>query len=116
MSLPERGRDHDEILEHLEANSSRPDQEAKPGKAAGPGIDEPTWALTYPQAIAASEKMSDDAAYAVAKAMYENQPALAKLLPPFRLFKPAEMVGPSGGVPYHPGAIKFYKEVGIWKE
>ena len=72
--------------------------------------------LTYPQAIAAGENMSDDAAYAVAKAMYENQPALAKLLPPFRLFKPAEMVGPPGGVPYHPGAIRFYKEVGIWKE
>lgn len=88
----------------------------EPGPAAGPGVDEPMWMLTYPQAIAAGENMSDDAAYAVAKAMYENQPALAELLPPFRRFKPSEMVGPAGGVPYHPGAIRFYKEVGIWKE
>ncbi len=88
----------------------------EPGPAAGPGVSEPMWMMTYPQAIAASEKLSDDAAYAVAKAMYENQPALADLLPPFRLFKPEDMVGPNGGVPYHPGAIRFYKEVGIWKE
>ncbi|MFZ9108065.1 MAG: TAXI family TRAP transporter solute-binding subunit [Burkholderiaceae bacterium] len=86
-----------------------------PGPAAGPGVKEPTWMLTYPQAIAAGEKMSDEAAYNVAKAMYNGAAQLGKLLPPFRLFKPNEMVGPSGGVPYHPGAIKFYKEVGIWK-
>ena len=88
----------------------------QPGPAAGPGINEPIWMLTYPQAIAASEKMSNDAAYAVAKAMYNNPNKLGELLPPFKLFKPSEMVGPNGGVPYHPGAIKFYKEVGIWKE
>jgi TRAP transporter TAXI family solute receptor len=88
----------------------------QPGPAAGPGVKEPTWMLTYPQAIAASEKMSDQAAYNVAKVMYENAEKLGKLLPPFRSFKPKEMmVGPNGGVPYHPGAIKFYKEVGIWK-
>ena len=88
----------------------------EPGPAAGPGVSEPTWMLTYPQAIAAGENMSDDAAYAVAKAMYENAKQLGELLPPFRLFKPENMVGDNGGVPYHPGAIKFYKEVGIWKE
>lgn len=88
----------------------------EPGPAAGPGVSEPTWMLTYPQAIAAGENMSDDAVYAVAKAMYENAKQLGELLPPFRLFNPEKMVGDSGGVPYHPGAIKFYKEVGIWKE
>lgn len=90
--------------------------EVQPGKAAGPGVEEPTWMLTYPQAIAGGKNTSDEVAYAVAKAMYENQPKLAELLPPFRLFTPKDMVGPNGGVPYHPGAIKFYKEVGIWKE
>ncbi len=90
--------------------------EVQPGPAAGPGVSEPIWVLTYPQAVAAGENMSDDAAYAVAKAMYENQAQLAELLPPFRLFDPKKMVGPSGGVPYHPGAIKFYKEVGIWQD
>jgi TRAP transporter TAXI family solute receptor len=88
----------------------------QPGKAAGPGVTEPTWMLTYPQAVVASEKMSDDAAYTVAKAMYENQPALAEMLPPFRNFDPQAMVGEVHGVPYHPGAIRFYKEVGLWKE
>ena len=88
----------------------------EPGPAAGPGVSEPTWMLTYPQAIGAGENMSDEAAYAVAKAMYENAKQLGELLPPFRLFNPQNMVGDSGGVPYHPGAIKFYKEVGIWKE
>lgn len=87
----------------------------EPGPAAGPDVAESTRVLTYPQAIAASASMSDDAAYAVAKAIYENQPALAKLLPPFRRFKPDNMVGESGGLPYHPGAIKFYREVGIWQ-
>ncbi len=86
-----------------------------PGPAAGPGVTEPTWMLTYPQAVVGGEKMLEDAAYTVVKAMYENQPKLAEMLPPFRNFNPQEMVGETHGLPYHPGAIRFYKEVGLWK-
>ncbi|MEZ5657138.1 MAG: TAXI family TRAP transporter solute-binding subunit [Burkholderiaceae bacterium] len=87
----------------------------QPGKAAGPGIKEPTWMLTYPQAIVGGEKTSDDVAYRVAKAMYEGKDKLAAILPPFRNFDPAEMAGPNGGVPWPPGAVRFSREVGLMK-
>jgi hypothetical protein len=34
---------------------------------------------------------------------------------PFRLFDPAAMAKSFEVVQYHPGAVKYYKEIGIWK-
>jgi hypothetical protein len=38
---------------------------------------------------------------------------MAESFPPFRAFKPEEMYGDPGKAEYHPGALKFYEEVGL---
>ena len=59
--------------------------------------------------------MSDEVAYKVAKAVYENKKLLAQGHPTFRGFNPKTASKQFSVLKYHPGAIKFYKEVGIWQ-
>jgi hypothetical protein len=88
--------------------------EVAPGPA-NPGILEPITVMAYPQTVFASSHTSDDEVYAMTKAIYEGKEKLAGIFPPFRNFDPAKMVGDVGDVQYHPGAVKFYKEVGLMK-
>jgi TRAP-type uncharacterized transport system substrate-binding protein len=46
--------------------------------------------------------------------MHENAKEMGESAPPLRLFNPKQMAKEPSPVPYHPGAIKFYREAGIW--
>lgn len=78
------------------------------------GVIEPSYSLAYDALVFGSTKTSDNTAYQVAKIMYENAEAMGKAFPPFKLFDPKTMAKESGPLQFHPGAVKFYKEVGIW--
>ena len=47
------------------------------------------------------------------KALHDNKPMLVSTFKPFVLFNPKHMATPIEGVPFHPGALKYYKEIGI---
>jgi TRAP transporter TAXI family solute receptor len=79
-----------------------------------PGIAKPTHLLAYDTALATNDRVPDEVAYKVAKAFYENKAILAKGHPMFRGFFPKQAAKQFSALKYHPGAIKFYKEVGIW--
>ncbi|WP_018698386.1 TAXI family TRAP transporter solute-binding subunit [Amorphus coralli] len=88
----------------------------EPGPAY-PGVLETGTYWEYPQTMFTNASVSDDVVYAMTKAVYENQELLASSFPPFKKFDPAtHMVGDVAPGQYHPGAIKFYKEAGLWKE
>ncbi len=76
------------------------------------GVEGPTNVMLLPFLLMASEKTSDDVVYKVTKAIYENKAKLAAALGAFRGFDPKAM-NPDLGLKVHPGAEKFYKEVGI---
>jgi TRAP transporter TAXI family solute receptor len=79
------------------------------------GVTEPGYSLAYDALVFAAAKTSDEVAYQTAKVMRENAKDMGEAFGPFRLFNPAEMAKPFDGVEYHPGAVRYYKEVGIWK-
>ena len=79
------------------------------------GVLEPGYSLAYDALVFGSAKTPDDVAYAVAKLMYENAKELGKDFPPFRLFATESMIKDFGPLTYHPGALKFYREVGLVK-
>lgn len=88
----------------------------KPGPAT-PGVLEPGKFIAYPQLVFTHAQLSDDQAYAMAKVLYESQKGMAETFPAFRGFKPErDMVRDTGSAEYHPGAIKFFKEVGLWND
>ncbi len=62
-----------------------------------------------------SADVSDDVAYNVAKAVFEDFDTFKRLHPAFAHLKKTEMVKAGLSIPLHPGAEKYYKEAGLIK-
>jgi TRAP transporter TAXI family solute receptor len=84
----------------------------KPGPDS-PGVLEPIYVIAYDAVLLTNAKVSDDLVYKFTKAMYENKADLAATFSMFNLMEEKEMAK-NIAIPYHPGAIKFYKEKGLW--
>jgi TRAP transporter TAXI family solute receptor len=79
------------------------------------GVVEPTPVFAYDYLALASTKTPDDMVYKVVKAMHGGKAAMAAAFKSLEEFDPKKMVKDLGkGIEYHPGAIKFYKEIGAW--
>lgn len=59
--------------------------------------------------------LSDDLVYKLAKALTENLDDVAKIYAPAKALTP-EWIASKLGNPFHPGAIRYYKDAGLWKE
>jgi TRAP transporter TAXI family solute receptor len=57
--------------------------------------------------------VDDDLVYSVTKIMWENRKAIAEKHPAGRAINEKNVVR-NTGTEFHPGAIKFYKEAGLW--
>ena len=84
-----------------------------PGPNSTGVVDNPTYLVRVDIMMLTSDKTADDVVYKVVKTAYENKSDLTKALGAFNNFHPKGMVR-AHPAPYHPGAIKFYKEVGLW--
>jgi hypothetical protein len=62
-----------------------------------------------------SESASDDLVYAFTKAIYENRASVVERHAAGRAIQPKVVVRDTG-TPFHPGAVRFYREIGIWPE
>jgi TRAP transporter TAXI family solute receptor len=78
---------------------------------ATPGVLGPTNVIAYPYFLTTGAHVPADVIYKVVKTMNANKDYLHKANSRFDLFDPKGMA-PKTPVPYHPGAVKFYKEVG----
>lgn len=70
----------------------------------------------YPIVLAASAKLSDDAAYDIVKALWENYEKLNTMHIWLEGWNHDTMFNPTPPAPYHPGAIKFFTEKGLWTD
>jgi TRAP transporter TAXI family solute receptor len=86
--------------------------EVKPS-AAQPGMERPTVVQAYDYVLLTRSDLPDEVVYKVVKAMHDNKGELEAAVPGFREFEPGKMAKP-GTVDYHPGAIRFYSEKGLW--
>ena len=72
-----------------------------------------TYFIEYPFFLTASAKVPDDVVYKIVKLMAANKTMLGNTFGPLKRFDVKNMA-PKHSTPYHPGAIKAYKEMGIW--
>ena len=79
------------------------------------GITKPTNLIAFDMVLITNAKVSDDVVYSVAKALHDGKEDLVATFPPFALFQPQNMAKSLEGVPLHPGAMKYYREIGISK-
>ena len=80
-----------------------------------PGIEEPTFVNVFDYTFFAGADVSEDMVYKAVKALWEKESDLLAGGPFWNGFAKEEM-GKDVGLDYHPGAIKFYKEMGVWSE
>ena len=79
------------------------------------GVIGPTNLMEYYIVLMTNKDTPDDLVYKVVKTAYANKAALVAGHPSFNAFTQAGMAVPHDRLEYHPGAIKFFKEIGIWK-
>ncbi|MBI2088763.1 MAG: TAXI family TRAP transporter solute-binding subunit [Deltaproteobacteria bacterium] len=82
---------------------------------AGYGVlKEETCILAMYMNLAVSKDMSDDAAYAITKGLWEHMEETHPIHADFKRLWKRENVVVGQSIPYHPGAVRFYKEAGVW--
>ncbi|MDA8019099.1 MAG: TAXI family TRAP transporter solute-binding subunit [Thermoanaerobaculia bacterium] len=62
-----------------------------------------------------SASVDDDVIYQVTKTLYEQRAAVVERHPAGKAIQPGNVVRDTG-TPFHPGAERFYREIGIWPE
>lgn len=95
-------------------------QERVPGsrvvsKQAGWAQEEFTL-IEYPLFLAASSSLSEEAAYEVTKILWENYQELHPIFPWLEQWTAENMFDPRPPAPYHDGAVKYFKEIGVWTD
>jgi TRAP transporter TAXI family solute receptor len=78
------------------------------------GVRGETFVLGYALHIVGSSKLSDRAVTALTKAWWDNLAELQTIHPLFKQWTKENQAISNFTIPYHPGAVKFYKDVGVW--
>ena len=79
-----------------------------------PGITKPTNVIAAKYVLMARAGVPDDVVYKVVKALHDNRKALVETYQGMKGFDPNAMYL-DFGVPYHSGALKYYKQIGLAK-
>jgi uncharacterized protein len=86
----------------------------KPGAVTG--ISEDTCVIAYDTYFFAGKGVPDQVVEAALKAVWEGGDQLVPIHPMFKEWTHDRAVDPDVTIPYHPGAIRFYKERNVWKQ
>jgi TRAP transporter TAXI family solute receptor len=78
------------------------------------GIKGDTYVIGYPLQLVSSSKVSDKTIATLLKAWWDNLAELQTIHPLLKRWTKDTQALTNFTVPYHSGAVKFYKEVGIW--
>ena len=110
LSLPNTPKAAAAVKEHFPPGYLRLEQPSP----ANVGVLEPAYSLAYDALVFASSKTPDNVTYQAAKVMHDNAKEMGAAFPPFRLFNPKAMAKDFGPLQFHPGAVKYYTEIGMW--
>lgn len=80
------------------------------------GIDKDVHTYTLPQMWLCRADLPEDLVYQIIKCVYENEEEKNAIHPLAKMYNVKNAFRGTPGVPvgFHPGAIKYYKEKGIW--
>ena len=84
-------------------------------KGSYPGVNEDSGSVGVANALVVENTMSDELAYELTKVLFDRQPDLAAIHPEAKKLNLETAVAASPA-PFHPGAIRYYQERGVWKQ
>jgi uncharacterized protein len=79
-------------------------------------IAEEAVGVEYPSQMVASALMDDEAVYELMETLWANYEELQPIHAWLATWAPETMFDPNPTVPYHPGAVKFFKDKGLWND
>jgi len=85
----------------------------KAGSAAA--VVEDTCFIAYDLYLTAGKGVADDMVESTLRSIWDNIDKLAPIHPIFKEWTRARAVTTEMTIPYHPAAVRFYKERGVWK-
>jgi TRAP transporter TAXI family solute receptor len=84
-------------------------------KGGAAAVVEDICTIAYDIYFASHAKAPDAVVTAVLKALWENEEKLKPIHPQFREWTRERAATAENTIPYHPAAIRFYREKGVWK-
>ena len=78
------------------------------------GIIVPTMVMAYDVVLFTNVNVKEDVIYRITKAMHQNKKDMAAVFRPMAGFETDRMATEYDHLQYHPGAVKFFKEIGQW--
>ena len=87
----------------------------KPSKIAI-GVEKPMTLLGKNFSLVSRTDLPDEIVYQLTKTLWEKDTELGTYHPRLKGWRNKNYVSTKSPVPYHPGAVKFYKEAGVWSE
>ena len=80
------------------------------------GVVKDTTLLANDIYLVAAKELSDEVAYQIVKTLWEQNNELGAAFHLLKTWVPGRMVSDRASIPYHPGAVKFFKEKGAWSK
>jgi hypothetical protein len=80
------------------------------------GLDGPTRVSGILDYLNTGVHMSDEQAYQIIKTIHESWEELRRDYVQMRTTPASAVAPPDNVIPYHPGAVRYYKEAGLWTE
>ena len=77
------------------------------------GVDDPVRTFGVKATVVVSSDLSEETAYQIVKAVFDNLDRFRKLHPAFNVLRPEQMVKDGISAPLHDGAVKYFKEKGL---
>jgi TRAP transporter TAXI family solute receptor len=84
-----------------------------PVEAANPGIEAGTLVFSYAYTLFTHAGMAEDTVYRMTKAMHDGAAALRATSPLWAEYETRDLGRAVGTIPFHPGALRFFREAGI---
>ena len=78
------------------------------------GVDKPSPVQTIDVVVGVGSHVSDDVVYQFVKAVHGNKKSMVEGHPNFNAFQEKNAGKAQPSLPHHQGAVKFFKEAGIW--
>jgi TRAP transporter TAXI family solute receptor len=107
--------DHGDLAEKMNAKYGKLYSPSTIKAGAYPGYDKDNSITEVWNLIVTGDKMSDDDAYTIVKTLVEKKADIVAVHKEAESFSLDNQVQERSSIPFHPGALKYFKEKGIGK-
>lgn len=79
-------------------------------------VEQDTVAIEYPSMMVSSAHLTDEAVYEILETLWAHYEELHPVHVWFKSWSPDLMFDPNPAIPYHPGAVQFFKDKDLWND